>query len=337
MRILIYSPQFSPQVGGVEVVTEQLARAWVALGATVVVVCHTPDPQGQQYPFTVLRNPHPWRWLRAVQRCDLVVYSCISLKGLWPLVLTGKPWAAIHHTWYRRPDGSLGWPERLKLWVMGWARLNIGVSEAIAAHLPVPTIVIENPYADDLFYEFAPGEERSHSLIFVGRLVSDKGVDLLITALANLTKRGLDPDLTIIGTGPERPHLEAQVAAAGLSSQVRFLGELPLAAVAEQLNHHRILVIPSRWQEPFGIVALEGMACGCVVIGSAGGGLKDAIGPGGMTFPNGDVIQLEAAIATLLTQPQTWNQYHQAAQAHLQAHQREAIAHQYLQAFKNHR
>ncbi|TVQ57938.1 MAG: glycosyltransferase family 1 protein [Spirulina sp. DLM2.Bin59] len=337
MRILIYSPQFSPQVGGVEVVTEQLARAWVALGATVVVLCHTPDPQGQQYPFAVLRNPHPWRWLRAVQWCDLVVYSCISLKGLWPLLLTGKPWAAIHHTWYRRPDGSLGWPERLKLAVMPWARLHIGVSGAIAAHLPVPARVIENPYADDVFYQISPPGERSQTLIFVGRLVSDKGVDLLITALANLGQRGLHPDLTIIGAGPELPHLQNQVITAGLQSQVQFLGELPPQAVAAQLNQHQILIIPSRWQEPFGIVALEGMACGCVVIGSAGGGLKDAIGPGGMTFPNGDVIQLEEAIATLLTQPHTRTQYHQAAQSHLQAHRRQAIAHQYLQAFQEHR
>lgn len=336
MRILIYSPQFSPQLGGVEVVTEQLARAWVALGVAVVVVCHTPDPQGQQYPFKLLRNPDPWRWLRGVQGCDLVVYSCISLKGLWPLVLTGKPWAAIHHTWYRRPDGSVGWAERLKLAVMGWARLNIAVSGAIAAHLPVPALVIENPYADDLFNEYSTPEERSHRLIFVGRLVSDKGVDLLITALAHLKQRGLQPDLTIIGTGPELPRLEAQVIAEGLQSQVRFWGELPPMAVAEQLNHHQILVIPSRWQEPFGIVALEGMACGCVVIGSEGGGLKDAIGPGGMTFPNGDVAALTEAIATLLTEPQTCTEYRQAAQAHLERHQREAIARQYLQAFQAH-
>jgi glycosyltransferase involved in cell wall biosynthesis len=62
------------------------------------------------------------------------------------------------------------------------------------------------------------------------------------------------------------------------------------------MNRHRILVVPSIWEEPFGIVALEGIASGCLAIGSEGGGLADAIGACGMTFPNGDSTALAALL-----------------------------------------
>jgi glycosyltransferase involved in cell wall biosynthesis len=116
-------------------------------------------------------------------------------------------------------------------------------------------------------------------------MVSDKGYDLLLGALRRLAERGVERRLTMVGEGPERGRLEGM--AAGLA--VRFAGVLRGEALAAELRRHRVLVVPSRWDEPFGVVALEAIACGCAVIGSSGGGLPEAIGPCGVTFPNGEV------------------------------------------------
>ncbi|WP_072622574.1 glycosyltransferase family 4 protein [Spirulina major] len=334
MKILIYSPQFSPSVGGVEAVAEMLATEWTALGDSVTVLCHTPDPAARSYPFTVVRQPSAIQLWRLVGEADWVVHICVSLKGLGPILLLGKPWAISHQTWYRRPNGRTAWQDHLKRFATRFAAVNIAASQAIAAHLPSPAIVIGNPYADDIF-QIDPTARRDRDLIFVGRFVSDKGVDLLLDALADLAPAGLFPQLTLVGSGPDRAALAAQGERLGLSDRLTFTGPLPPAAVAAHLNRHRILVVPSRWPEPFGIVALEGLACGCVVVGSEDGGLKDAIGPGGVTVPNGDRAALATALTTLLTHPDPWTHYHPHIPPHLHAHQRHTVARRYLKALQS--
>jgi glycosyltransferase involved in cell wall biosynthesis len=124
------------------------------------------------------------------------------------------------------------------------------------------------------------------------------------------------------------------VCASGAGSQVVFLGAKTGRELAAQLNEHQILVVPSRWNEPFGIVALEGIACGCVVVGSSGGGLKQAIGPCGLTFPNGNAAALAEVLASLLRHPETRQPYTAKAEAHLQGHRRAVVAHAYLEVLQ---
>jgi glycosyltransferase involved in cell wall biosynthesis len=99
------------------------------------------------------------------------------------------------------------------------------------------------------------------------------------------------------------------------------------------LNEHRLMVVPSRWQEPFGIVALEGIACGCVVVGSEDGGLRDAIGPCGVTFPNGDAKALAQTLFRLLTDEGRLSGYRTGAEAHLSRHRKAEVAKSYLEVF----
>ncbi|MDB9313248.1 glycosyltransferase [Spirulina sp. CS-785/01] len=331
MKLLIYSPRFAPSVGGVEMVTEILAREWVRLGVGVKVVSQTPATGGETFPFEVFRQPTPRQLLSLLHWCDIFIHSCISLKGIWPNLLVRKPWVCIHHTWYRRPNGKVAIPDWLKLQLTHQA-YNISVSRAIAAHLPTSSQVIENPYRDDIFYERGD-RKRDRGLIYVGRLVSDKGVDLLLNALLPLKQQGLTPHLTIIGTGEAEPQLRHFVQTHHLTPQVEFLGTQPPHQVAQLLNTHQILVIPSRWQEPFGIVALEGIACGCAVVGSQGGGLKDAIGDCGVTFLNGDQQQLTQILANHLTKKQK-PANKDKLNAHLQQHQPTPVAQAYLQRFR---
>jgi glycosyltransferase involved in cell wall biosynthesis len=328
VKILIAAHLFYPSVGGIETVTMQLAVEFANQGHEVIVTTPFPADRPDAFPFRVVRSPG-WRRLWGLAaRCDVFFSSNISLKLAWPAILLGRPWVIAHHTWIARTDGRLGWRDRLKLRLVRRAS-NIAVSRAIASHLGTDAAVIENPYDDGLFRDLGR-PERSRDLVFLGRLVSDKGCDLLIEALGRLREEGLAPRLTIIGAGPERAALERQAVERGVSGQVEFAGVLVGEALVSSLNDHRILVAPSRWQEPFGLIALEGMACGCVVVGSGGGGLGDAIGPGGLTFPNGDVAALAAALTSVLASPALRAGFRAKAADHLALHRRGIVAKQYL-------
>jgi glycosyltransferase involved in cell wall biosynthesis len=159
-----------------------------------------------------------------------------------------------------------------------------------------------------------------------------KGADDLIDALGILKRNGSQVTLTIVGEGPMRELLEAKARKLGLSDWIDFAGERePGEGLTSLLNRHKVLVVPSRWEEPFGIVALEGIACGCVVIGSHGGGLPEAIGPCGITFPNGDSMTLASSIQTLLSRPDMLEGYQANAKIHLAGHRPAAVARRYLQ------
>jgi glycosyltransferase involved in cell wall biosynthesis len=297
----------------------------VRLGCEVVVVTRTAgDDADGELPYPVVRQPGRCELLRWTRWCDLYYQANVSLRGLWPLLLVRRPWAVSHHSWYRQVDGRIAWQDRLKRFLLRFAVSSISVSQGIAADLATPSVVIPNPYRDHLF-RILPDVERSRDLVFLGRLVSDKGVDVLLAALRHLADRGVRPGLTVIGDGPEAPRLREQAARLGLLAQVEFLGTRTGEELVRLLNRHRILVVPSRYEEPFGIVALEGIACGCVVVGSSGGGLPEAIGPCGLTFPNGDAAALVKILAGLLRDPKAGDDLTRHAAAHLAPHREASV------------
>lgn len=334
MKILFYSPAFLPHVGGLELNVANLAARFVAAGHEVTVVTRTRGRGPDGFPFRVVRRPGPLELLRWTRWCDVFHQPNVSLRGLWPLLLVRRPWVVSHHSWYRRTDGHVAWQDRLKRRLLRHAAASISVSQAIADDLATPSVVIPNPYRDDLF-RLLPGVERTGELVFVGRLVSDKGVDVLLDALGRLASEGSRPRLTVVGDGPERPRLEEQAARLGIAGQVDFLGTRTSEELAEILNRHRILVVPSRYREPFGIVALEGIACGCVVVGSEGGGLKDAIGPCGETFRNGDAADLARVLGRRLGHPEMDEECLRQAEGHLARHKADRAAAAYLREIED--
>jgi glycogen synthase len=332
MKILIFSPCFYPIVGGLETVVSILAHGFVEQGHQVKVVCKVPSRDEKVFPFEVIRRPSAWNLLTLTQWCDVYFQPAISLRGLWTLLISPKPWVVAHHNWYTRPNGSLSWQDKLKQFVVRFAT-SISISQAIADHVNAPSVIIPNPYREDLFRSI-PGIPRDKDLVFLGRLVSDKGANLLLEAVANLKRMSYYPQLTIVGSGPEETNLRQQVKALALQKQVEFVGTKLDMELVQLLNAHKILVVPSRWQEPFGIVALEGIACDCVVVGSEGGGLKEAIGLCGVTFPNGDVQALTQILFNLLHSPQDLAAYRANSQLHLARHQKSAVAQAYLKVME---
>ena len=128
-------------------------------------------------------------------------------------------------------------------------------------------------------------------LLFAGQLIRGKGVQLLLAAMARMkTPRTLD----IVGTGNMEPKLKALAEELGIADRVRFDGFQ--TNPQEWMRAARCVVVPSLWQEPFGLVAAEAVALGRPVVAFAVGGLPEACGGKATLVPPGDIAALAKAL-----------------------------------------
>ena len=115
-----------------------------------------------------------------------------------------------------------------------------------------------------------------------------------------------------------------------LAEEVAFVGTQTGPALVELLNRHRIIVVPSRWQEPFGMVALEGIACGCRAIVAGSGGLVEATGDLAVVFEHENPVALACAIERSLTEEFDWEKYWRLSEEQLRRSAARVVAERYL-------
>jgi len=157
--------------------------------------------------------------------------------------------------------------------------------------------------APDTFYprQMFPVTGRSFVFGYVGRLVPEKGVDVLLRAIAGLAGSWR---LVIAGTGPEQQSLEMLVGHLGLQDRVSFEGFIPSVRMPAFYRELDALVVPSQsrsnWVEQFGRVLVEAMASGVPVIGSNSGEIPHVIGDCGLVFAETDKQGLRDCLARVI-------------------------------------
>jgi glycosyltransferase involved in cell wall biosynthesis len=139
---------------------------------------------------------------------------------------------------------------------------------------------------------------------YVGRLVEEKGAHILLRAVAGLSGGWR---LRILGSGPQKAHLESLAVKLGIAEQVRFEEPIPSTQMPGYYHQLDALVLPSltrpNWKEQFGRVLIEAMACGVPVVGSDSGEIPNVIGDAGLVFPEGDRRALRARLSQLMADP----------------------------------
>jgi len=165
--------------------------------------------------------------------------------------------------------------------------------------------VYELPYGIDAdVWIPKPEREPGHQILFVGRLHRHKGIFELLDAFEQITRRFPAARLTVVGAGPAQEELERRVHAGSARSSVRLLGSLERTATIEMVRDCDVFCLPSH-AEPFGLGALEAMACAKPVVASRAGGLEHLVDDdGGCRVAPGDVPALAAALETLLAEPE---------------------------------
>ncbi|MGF7081446.1 glycosyltransferase family 4 protein [Mucilaginibacter sp. UYCu711] len=327
MNILIYSTVFYPSVGGIENQTLLLIKNFVEKGHAVKVITY----QKQSEPFEYCEVFYRPNFIKSIQLflwCTTFFMPNISLKGIWLMFLHPKKNWIISHNDFSSCDKH-GIMNKLKNVVNTFANTNVAVSKSIANHLSHNVTVIRNCYDEEIF-KVIPQTERSIDFVFLGRLVSQKGADLLIRACSRLE---FPFSLLIIGDGPEKANLNELTKQLNLTESIKFKGTLKGEQLAVHLNKCRVMVIPSMQNEGFGMVVLEGLACGCKIIAANAGGLHEAVGKHGKNFEMGNEIQLHFLLESFLKDNTNDISHQDGLATYLEKHSSSIVAANYLQYF----
>lgn len=183
----------------------------------------------------------------------------------------------------------------------------------------------------------APYAHPKPYILGIGRVVPQKGFDILLDAYANLLSRRSDvPDLILAGDGPERERLQAQAGSLELTERVHLVGRANRPLAVSLFHGCTLFVLPSR-HEPQGIVSLEAMACAKPVVGARVGGVPEIVldGETGLLFSGGDSVALAHALEQMLADPDRAAQMGRAGRARAEAHFTwPRIADQYFQIYE---
>ena len=270
----------------------------------------------------------PWRWAEAAplvwrlyqaatreirrHRPDVVHAHWVVPAGLVASMLHrrhGLPFVVTAHgadAYTLRGSAT----SRLKKAALSVASATVPVSEAIAAELsPLAPVAPPIPMGVDghrVRAEVGPRRPEANRILFVGRLVEKKGIDVLIRALPALP----EAHVRVVGDGPQRAELETLVAGLGLGPRVTFLGQCDRSEVMLELARASVVAIPSQVgaggdRDGTPVVLGEAVAAGVPVVVSALGGLAEHVidGVSGRVVAPGSVADLAGAIGEVLADP----------------------------------
>jgi glycosyltransferase involved in cell wall biosynthesis len=218
-------------------------------------------------------------------------------------------------------------------WLAKHVDANIGPSDHTGNRIALPhtqTIYhgIEDPLAPKAR---RPVPEPPICFAYLGRLVPEKGVDLLLRAAASVKRDGRDFRLKIIGDGSEGNNLKSVSKELCLEDRVTFLGYQQGPELVETLSDVSVSVIPSRWEEVAGLSAIEPMMRGSLVVAAEIGGLGEMVGDAGMKFAPGDVDALAACMLRAIDNPDLVRSFGEAARRRaLQNFSKEEMMRQHL-------
>lgn len=300
--------------------------------------CH-----GTVSPFrTLLQTANPWaaRRLRAVLaafRPD-IVHVRLFLTQLSPLilpVLRSVP-ALLHVETYRpvcptgtkllrggrhcdmragavcRHNGCLALHDwvPLSLQMRLWKRWRDVFDRVITCSRWMQTrLRAEGLHADEVLPNGVPLRPARGALAgpptigFAGRLVTEKGADVLLRAIACIARDVPGLRLILAGDGPQRAALARLCTALGVEAHVSFLGHVDRTVLEQRFRSAWVQVVPSRWMEPLGNVALEAMMRGTALVASDAGGLNEIVhhDHNGILVTPGDAQALANALRMLLS------------------------------------
>ena len=210
--------------------------------------------------------------------------NCTRASGVWPCLFC----APLCRSWKAALARVFAQGRRKR--AMARFRRIVVISafmkgRLVANGLPAERIVVEPPQI--IPPPPTPNFQIPVDLLFAGQLIRGKGVQLLLEAMARMR---MPRTLDVVGTGNMEAELKAQAERLGLAERVRWHGYQPNPQ--DWMRAAKCVVVPSFWQEPYGLVAAEAVALGRSVVAFDIGGLPEACGGKATLVPPGDVDAL---------------------------------------------
>jgi len=342
---------------------------------TVVTRTPAGEIDASQFPFRVVRRPSPAQLFGLVRRTDIFHVVGPAMFPIAVGLLLRKPVAVQHdgymavcpignylHLPGRRVCSGhyekreyrecyrcqcvemsraksirnllLMFPRR---WLLKRVAVNIGASNHTGRRVALPrTQTIYHGIEDPLTAASTqPIEAEPVQFACVGRLVTEKGVDVLLEAAAKLQRENVDFRLKIIGDGPDRQRLESIAAKLSLNGSVNFLGYRSGDALNAALSGVNAIIIPSLCEEAGPLTAIEQMMRGLLLIASDIGGLGEMVGSAGLKFAPGDTDGLAACIRRVVENPELIHSFGERARRRaLELFSKEEMMHQHLALYR---
>lgn len=345
MKLLIYAHDWAPTIGGIQTVTQSLARGLAAdtsprIDVTLATMTPANGMDDAALPYRVVRRPGAAALLRLVMKSDVVHVAGPCLLPLAFSLMLRKPVVVEHHGFQAVcPNGQLlhqpdcvpcpgyfmvgrhlecircnavdGRRLSARMWLLTFVRrafctrvaCNIVPTDWLGAEVCLPrTKTIPHGLLSPV--PAPPTAVCPTTFLFVGRLVSTKGIQILLQAVRRLRDTVASFRVNLVGDGPERAALEETARGLGITDHVFFSGSLSDRAFRDAWAASTVLVVPSVGGEVFGLVVAEAMLHSRPAIVPAGGALAEVAGPAGLTFPAGDVAGLADCMRRFLDQPE---------------------------------
>jgi glycogen synthase len=278
MRILLTNRLYHPVLGGTVVLTDSIAAVLVELGYEIRITTKTQDLGLETCHFFVSRTSSFVEICKQILWSDGVVMiepSVFYASAAW---LMRKPRMGLLQTWFLAHPSDLNLLRRLqKVLTHAFSRYS-APSQAVADNWGSDYEIIPNGYDPEIFYN--EQIDKEYDFVFLGRFNLEKGPDLFVSALKYLHLKKIRFKALLIGDGETMPLCKKiALEANGLSEMITFKGEIRnRSEIAQLMNRCKVIVIPNRWDEPFGMVALEGLACGCRPVITRSGALEEVCG-----------------------------------------------------------
>jgi glycosyltransferase involved in cell wall biosynthesis len=353
MKILVYSHDWAPAIGGTQTAMTSLSLGLAAElnvrtdSSALTFVTSTPaeDMNDRDIPFTVIRRPGFPDLIRLIRASEVVHLAGPALLPLLISWVLRKKVVIQHHNYQAVcPDGLLlqnpdrspcpnhflngrilecvrchasnvGWGRSMwhaalaypRLWLSRRASANVTVSNHAARRLSLPssrTIYNGTRARPGVIPRTETNSALAPAIAYVGRLVPEKGVAVLISAAVELAEQGCEFHLRIIGDGPERAVLEGVVRFLEMRHVITFTGFLEGEELARATSDVVAIVMPSISEETAGLAAIEQMMRGKLVIASDIGGLSEVLGTTGIKCAPGNSHELAQCIRQALEDPE---------------------------------
>ena len=290
--------------------SSMLARELGLRGHSVTVATDVlaPPEYDERFDFQVVRA-RPFREIvKVALRADVIHASGASVVAAALSIASRRPLVVTHHGYQARCLEGLGWHGkescRFDLWrcfqltrqhrgmpfalrqlarfplvrlQVHRAAVNVAVSDFVGRAIGAPRTHVIHNCADTEIFRPDSSANRLSRFLFVGRLVGEKGVGALIDAIGLARDQGRLVEADLVGEGPIEADLRRQVEALDIGDRVRFLGPLQGQQLADRVRSSHAVVVPSAWDEAFGVVAAEALCCGRVAIVSGRGGLPEVV------------------------------------------------------------
>ena len=338
MRVLFWSGTFWPHIGGIEVLAAKFLPALRERGYQYIVVApkfhpDLPDEESYQgipvYRFSFQKHLTPGgidhlveirrkvAKLKQAFAPELVHINGVGADDFFHLTTINAHSApllvTLHGEWPDQIETIVGDTLRAAQWVVGCSSAILDLGRRLAPEIATRSSIIHNALEIPAL-PVEPLQFDAPRIVCLGRLVSEKGMDLAILAFVKILDRFPTAKLVIAGDGPLLPELQRQAAGYGIYHAVEFLGWVKPDSVPSLINSSTLVLMPSR-QESLPLVALQAASMGRPVVATRVGGMAEVVihERTGMLVEPEDSEALAASTSFLLSNPETAQRMGEAA------------------------